>query len=1456
MGPPAQLCVLETSRRDELLLNVEDFLHQLQVDSGLPRHTFSLDLARAQELLQLHAGVQAQDYPLHLVQWGWLQGARQLQLRIGPGWLEWQLQGGQPDVERLWAVSQGEVRLADGDLSALYLLHSLALMAARGPGLECGNLLLRYQRGAWHGSRRPQFGPIKLRLKLPLAAWARGRLLGGWHTFPEVQALLPRLSGSPLAWQPPSPIRNSDPPLDWILQVQGQAAIGIEPPLPTSQVRRIERNEWTASMWFSPQGQRFEVISQGLSYALEPILPGSIWLALGDLPTDLSRRQLIQDEAFRQRIDGWLEGWVGLIDSWTGPPLGPWLRQCLTRLGNLPPALVGLLLRVPLIPTLFHGDISLRLLDSTVAEIGVCYVSDEPPFELSPEFRAPIIVYLDPGAAFLPDWLRRRYRHCEEAAELLRRCQLRSLRLPLHQRPMTSPYQRWIELQGWQGRVGFDPQGGEGRLELGRNGQLVGVVEVAGMPRGFHLLVEHPELDWDPYLERPQGPLIEGLRKLVNEQLLGWAAEACLEHRPELLEPVILELLKLPDLSLEPVLELALWPNGLTLARLIADARAGDLRDWVDIGVEIQGGLVLVLSRHLERDPLERLLETMRRYEAAWRQWLQQPTFGNPHWEPNNRENLQLQFGSSTPTIHFYRHHRLLHQRPLAGAQAALGLEVWAEHDGFRLLPDASDIDPACSGMVWFRQAFQALVTRELEPFLEGADELVRIDALAAFPASIWPRQVPWTTTLAGEPVTLGQLADLCEGETVQPVLVQPAARRPLPGYERAWLLSTPQFQRFQQQFPRLQLFPVTAAYHKAYAASRDRHGEAPTEQLPQVLGWSHRRSLKLGSLEAIAGLESEPGDIAECLTVFARNDRKVMQASLRLGRKTGSPLPYRLCCLVNWPELPFCDHYLQFVGLPEVQALLRWLRCYGVEAGGPLDYAFHRLELEHHQLSTLNWSGHPDGVREVLWTTPFLCNAGGRAFSLDELNQQGECAYTLEGRASHESTFVLTEAQLARLQAWLPNLLWRHESQPDARQRALDRMLAWPPVELALPPGDYLVQGQDGPGGCLWGILPPGPQASSLNLFYQGRFAAQKQISWPFTARVALSLDELPLTPRGELPEGWLPPQLSAIETWLQSKICQPPADRLYSLSLLQFSPVPAWAQALLEQPHLAQLAGGRCSPLQWLHAGPRPRPCLDPNLTLPEGFDATGWVWLDSDQRRVVSELKLGCDFSEDLLEIEQVLQEAPPFEPPACEVEFSGQDFRLFSWRSCHPCAVSTTLNGRVLECLQYPYFPPYHLELQVSRQLPLPAPEFPSQAFEQLADWWRQQLQLPLEEMHWLVAFEDALEQAEPWEGGEDILWAARRRLQEWYTRQLRPWELLEQCLERYLSVPWKLRLADSGPAFQLERSGSTLTLHIVPEHPLLAHHSQPARVAYWLACLHFELPGGPDISQILLEFNAG
>lgn len=1404
----------------------------------------------------MHAGVKAQDYPLHLVQWGWLQGARQLQLRIQLGWLEWQLDGGQPDVERLWAVAQGEVRLADGDLSALYLLHSLALRADSRPSLECGNLVLHYQRGAWRGSRRPQFGCIKLRLKLPLGAWARGRLLGGWHTFPEIQALLPRLSGSPLSWHPPSPLRCVEPPLNWMLHVQGQHPIGLDPPVSVEQMERLERPEWTPSMWFSPQGQRFEVISQGLSYSLEPVLPGSIWLALGDLPTDLSRRQLIQDEAFRQRINGWLEGWVELIDNWSGPPLAPWLRQCLTCLGNLPAALVGLLLRVPLMTTLFHGDISLRLLDSTVAEQGVCFVSDEPPFELSPEMRAPIIVYLDPAVASLPDWLRRRYRHCEDAADLLRRCRLRSMHWPLHERPMRTPYQRWIEMEGWQGRVGFDPEGGEGRLELGRHGRLLGVVEVAGMPRGFHLLVEHPELEWDPRLERPQGPLIEGLRRLVNEQLLGWAAEACLEHRPELLEPVILQLLELPDLSLEPVLELALWPNGLTLSRLIADARAGDLRDWVDVGVEIQGGLVLVLSRYLERDSLESLLVATRRYDVRWRQWLQQPAQGNPHWKPNCPENLQLQFGSSTPMIHYYCHHRLLHQRLLEAAQAALGLEVWAEHDGFRLLPDGSDIDKGCSGMAWFRQEFPALVTRHLEPLLEGADDRGRVDILAAFPPSSWPRDFQWGQTLDGQPVTLGHLADVCRGGTLQPVLVQPAARKLLAGYERAWVLSKLQVQLFQTRFPRLQLSPVTDAYHQAYAASRDRPDEAASEPLPQVLRWSHRRSLNLGSLEAVAGLESEPGDIAECLTVFARNDRKVMQASLRLGRKTGSPLPYRLCCLVNWPELPFCDHYLQFVGLPEVQALLRWLRCYGVEAGGPLDYAFHRLELEHQQLAILYWSQQPDGVREVLWTTPFLCDAGGRAFSLHQLNQQGECAYTLEDRATHRSTFQLTLMQWDRLKAWLPNLLWRHESQPDGRQRALNRLLARPPVELALPPDEYLVQGQDGPGGCLWGILPPGPQPSSMSLFYQGRLAGQQNLDWPFSARVALSLDELPLTLQGELPEGWLPPQLSAIETWLQTKLCQPPADRLYCLSLLQLSPIPEWAQALLDQPQLSQVAGGRCSPLQWLHSGPLPRACLGPEQTLPEGFDATGWVWLDADQRRVVGQCKLGYDFSEDLLEVQQALQEAPAFEPPPCDVEFSGEGFRLFSRRSCDPSSVSTTLNGRVLECLHHRYFPPYHLELQVPRRLPLPAPEFPHQAFEQLADWWRQQLQLPLEDMEWLVAFEEALEAAEPWDGGEDMLWTARRRLQEWFTRQLRPWELLEQCLERYLDVPWKLRLADSGPAFQIDTSGSSLVLQIVPEHPLLSHHSRPARVAYWLACLRNELPGGPDICEILQEFSAG
>ncbi|MBN9417294.1 hypothetical protein ABS71_14100 [bacterium SCN 62-11] len=1338
---------------------MDQFLAELKLSGD--RSHFAVDWARAREKMGAHLDLEAVDYACHFAQLAYHLGSSQIQLGLSGDWLEWSCDGRLLEESKMQATAAGELLMADLDLCLNFCLQSVLLSPYSERIFSSGGWQLHGDGKSWK-LRSSQIPGTRLRLRLPWKHRLRKFMISAWWTkLPELERLYPRMPASPLCLRTPQPL----PQPTVLLEIRGNQAIGS-----AENAIRLDYPELNGSCWLDFQGDECQILSQGLAYASQPFLPGRLWLCLGDQPTDLGRRQLVLGADFGLARSLWLRQLSLHFGAWLEDPrlleagVREWLLACMVSLADLEGGeFRDAFWELPLLPTLYDGYLSLWELHQRVGEEGCPVISRPVSEELGD--RPFMLVAEDPR---LLAFLRLRYeavfRSGEEQIERLRRWRtgprinLGPLQLYSHNWP--------IEAGDWKGGVAFDPSGTMTRLDLYRQGRLMAEMGPArGLVPGFWIIADHPELD------KPDKELADWIQKHQIVWLAQVFAQTEKADRFELMERV----LATEGLNLGPLLRVELWEApGLTLEGWLADGQRQDLRRWVDADISMTESMRFMLAKKFGHGSADEALARAFRYAQQLALWRDRPQAVMRLPEPAQVEvsaplSLDLGLGEGSDIrMRLYRCGRLLVEHQLEKwAGLPDGLLVAADHDGFRLaLQDYPQIDPECEG---YRSLFPA-IQQLLKPLLAKALQQKIKTALAAVESVSrrhWPGDAPLLERLDGNPVTLDE-ARTAENPSV---LVGPAARVPLPGFEDCWVLNSHERSWLERVFERT-LADVTRAYNDAYRTGC--YEQSRGTELAALPPWREPGEFHCGSLRARAGLVATAAPAHLCETTFCRGGRAVMRCSLKLSEGRGRDAEEQLICQVDWEEIPFVENYRQLLAQPEVVELIEWLRNYSFQPPFPLcDFQLARLQGDA-------------GLDEAAVFPRY----DGRLLSRSQL--VGEVLYGTEPSGPDEA-LCLSAATLGRLQELLPEGSLRHHLVPSLDTRIKRALLLNPARALMLPDGGYALRGQA--QDWVWGLADRLTAPATVGVLMQGRPAGKIHPDWPLEIYAEILVQDLILSPEGKiLPEGEVKIGLDSLYAEIQSRVLEElarPARLRLGLMWLQSGQIPRWARCLRDLDALEE----------WWEQ-PEPRPYVFSESPFPGAIQlppaVVGWAELQGLQLR-------NCTLLADQL------ARAPICHPPEAEFELSGDGWSLLASRRMMQTTVRELYGRRLLKEQIHRGFPPYYLERQTDQSGP------PVRAYEELYGWWSEQLA----EADWLPAMEELLETAEP--HADWLLTRARARLRQLQEEQQDPWLLLRRGLELICAEPLRLALVEHGPLLEVRKDTARLNQRLAgnPDKPRIA-----------------------------------
>lgn len=1121
---------------------MDQFLAELKTDGE--RSHFAVDWARARDKMGAHLDLEAADYACHFAQLAYHLGASEVRLTVSGEWLEWSCDGRSLETRKMVATAAGELHMGELDLCLNFCLQSVLLSHYPEKVFCSGGRQLHYQEGAWK-FRDSRSQGTRLQLRLPWKNRLRNFLRSAWwRKLPELARLQPRLLASPLRLVTPPGESQPDAPIT--LEIRGQSPLGS-----ASQAIRLDYPELEGSCWLTFQGGGCEILSQGLSYSSAPFLPGRLWLALGDPPTDLGRRQLALNADFQLARSRWLHQLSLHFGDWLEHPglvqagVREWLLACLVSLADLEGGeFRAVLWQLPLVPTLCHGYLTFHKLEERVAEHGCPVIGQAPREELEGD---PFVLVVQD--ARLLAFLRLRFgaavRSGDEDLERLRRWRSGAF---LNLQPLELFSHNWsLQAEGWSGGVAFDPSGTVTRLDLYRRGRLQAELGAArGLVPGFWVVADHQQLD------QPDQHLSDWIRK----HQIAWLAEVFAATERSQRFPLMERVLATEGLNLGPLLKVELWP-GLTLEDWLADGQRHDLRRWVDASIPISSSMRFMLEKKFGHGSADEALARAVRYRQQNAVCPEQPlTLPEPalvHLQAS--PTLLLGLGDCAGVqLRLYRRGRLLAEHRLERtAGLPDGLLVAAEHDHFRLALDSmARIDPECEG---YRELFPAL-EQNLKTLLAVALEQARppgLAALASLPRRHWPSSAPLFERLDGSPVSL---AEALRAEQPQ-VLLGAAARVPLAGFEDCWWLTAADHLWLEGNL-RLAILDRTRDYNEAYKRECYQQNRGARPEGPPA--WRDRADFQAGSFRASAGLVARAGPAHLCETTFLRAGLAVMRCSLKLREESSREADEQLICQVEWEDIPFVENYRQLLAQPVVLELLHWLR----------DYAFvPPLPICDFQLARIEGQAELAGL-------PLFDSYEGKRYSLDQLG--GEVIYGSEEEGPGQAVRLPLTA-LEGLRRLLPATSFRHFLEPAPDALLKQQIMLQPPRQLRLPDGGYALRGGD--STCIWGLADRLSGPASVKVLWQGRPAGELSPDWPLEVHAEVLVQDLRLAPDGQI----LDPNLDGLYLDIQDQVLQRlarPARLRLALLWLQRDQIPEWAGQL---PDLARLQ-------HWWQETAEPRP------------------------------------------------------------------------------------------------------------------------------------------------------------------------------------------------------------------------------------------------------------------------
>ena len=1364
-------------------MDLDQFLAELNQDAG-ERSQFAVDWARAQAKMGAHLGLEANDYACHFAQLAYLLGSSQLQLTTTGDWLEWSCDGRPLDQSKMEATAAGELLMAELDLCLNFCLQCLVLTDYAEKVFCSGGWQLIFQNKGWK-LRKTNTEGTRLQLKIAWKSRVKN-FLRSPRSLPELEALAPRLAASPLQLKTSQQPQRKDR-CPHLLRVQGQAPLSLDPPAEAEHITRLEYPELEGSFWLQFQGHECQILSLGLGYTTIPFLPGRIWFSLGSPGTDLGHRELVLSADFQLARSKMLRQLSRYFQDWSQNEalqqagVSDWLLNCLLAVGDLEPGPFNeALTTLPLISTQYHGRVSLLDIDYEVPIRG-CRVIEQ---AIDEEFEEkPFLIVSD--RPLLTSFLRQRYKTVHSGEEVLQQLRRRKVRQELwRESPVIDPTQMegqpfsWpLQLPGWRGRIGFDPSLRLSRLDCCKGGRvLMEIANPPGLLAGFHVQADHPEIEPDDDWELPRpGPAWDALQAYLKERQSTWLMLAAQELPLNSRRALIWSALESDHIDPEPLLHLPLEANpALTAARWLSDGRRGDLREWVEaqsIGLESMRSF---LVKRLGGEAASRAIDGSINYAAHLRiRKMQTPEPrqlpGEPLVQLQTPFPLLLGLGANQDLqFRFYRNGRLFEKQTLPQVTGLpRGLLVAAESDDFRLTLGDFKFDYAAEGYAHVLQAIQHSLPDLLTAALESSDPKLRplaLNALEQVQPRHWPEGAPLFARLNGAQVSLFEARHT---ETAR-ALVGAAARVPLPGFEECWWVP-PKERAWVERLLEVQLVDVTKAYNEAYRASRYETGE--TQQAEPLPDWSLAQSFSCGGLRAQAGLVPISAPAHACETTFCRGGRAAMRCQLVLSAGRGREAPESLVCRVDWEELPFVENYSQLRALPEVVALLEWLRLYAFDpALNCPAFQLARLEVE----LPPNWESSPDPLIGKLAATPILGTQ-----SLRDLLSQEEILWGEEPAAP----LRLPSANcLPGLQRLLPRAAWRHWQEPAPDQAMKEAVLRQRQRKPALQQTTFLCEGRA--PGQVWGVAWRLTGPSEVRVLYQGRPAGRLQPNWDVEVEAEIDLRDIQLDPQGEIrPVGEAKERLIALWSEIQAALL---AEKLrtnrlrLALAWLARGKVPAWASPLMEPDGL----------IAWWAEYTPPRPFVFPEASLkgvPQFPPAlVGWA------QQIGVELENCTDFA-------RRLSAAPPVERPVYDFQTEMIGYYLSTCRESRTSITRDTSAGRVLGQREQSSFPPYYLERQHDRWKPPAA--MPPSMFKRLWKWWEAQLDGDLKNLGWLADLD--LEQASP--GAEEVLRLARQRLVSWQELNQDDWSLLRQSLQLLSPEPLRLVLCEQGPLLKFSET---------------------------------------------------
>ncbi|MFN8611263.1 MAG: hypothetical protein U0931_27210 [Vulcanimicrobiota bacterium] len=1366
-------------------MDLEQFLAEL--NDGGERSQFSVDWARAQAKMGAHLGLEAQDYACHFAQLAYLLGSAEIHLTSSGDWVEWSCDGRPLDEAKLRATAAGELLMAELDLCLNFCLQCVVLSDYAEKVFCSGGWQLVHQGAAGWKLRQTNTPGTRLQLKIAWKSRVKN-FLRSPRKLVELELLAPRLAGSPLKLNTPQAQEKER--ASCIVRVQGKAQLSSSPPMAATEVVRFDYPDLEGSFWLYFQGHDCHVYSRGLGYATTPFMPGRMWLALGNPGTDLGHRQLVLNADFHQARSRMLSQLSAHFRDWLEDKtlrrfgVTEWLLNCLLAVSDLEKGeFREALTELPLFPTQFHGLVSVLDIDNE-APLRGCRVISEPCHE---EFdEKPFLLVSE--RPLLVDYLRRRYKTVRSGEQVLDQLRQRKERQQLWKqaRPLDLdqlrdyPFNWPLEAAGWQGRVGFDPTAASASLDCYRSGRLLLKMSPAFLIGGFHVLAAHPDLEPDEeWLEPRPGPHWDELVAYLKQNQTRWLGQIAPQLPLGLRANLIWQALEDDSLDPAPLMQVPVEKNpALTPERWLSDGRRADLRAWIEAQTYTPPRMRQFLVKHLGLARADQALEASTLYATHLRILKLQPQEslklpGDPLVGLETPFPMLLGLGLNQDLqFRFYREGRLYSKSTLEEWPGLPpGLLVAAQSDDFLMTLATFEFDFDCPG-------FQALV-REIRQALpelclaalESGEARLRPAALAILerlqPAD-WPAQAILFSRLNGDPISLAEVRQT----TAARVLVGAAARVSLPGFEECWCLSSRE-RAWLEKVLELSLEDVTREYNEFYRETRYKTGE--TQEVEELPDWLHPQSFKQGNLRARAGLVTGQAPAHLCEATFCRAGRAAMRCPLVLSAARPLEAPSKLVCRIDWDDLPFVENYSQLRALPEVAALIEWLRLYAFEP--PLvcpSYQVARLEGELNE----EWAASLDPFVVRLARAPVWGGA-----SLRDLSQREEILWGEEA----EAPLQLDSATQAGLQRLLPRCEWRHWKAPAPDQAILDALLAQPARRPALTQESFISTGS-GPGyvwGVTWNLAGP----SQVRLLYQGRPAGRLQPDWDVEVEAELDMHELHFTATGELRltvplKQRLAALWSEVRTTLLREKLRNHRLRL-ALFFLSRGVVPGWAGPFLEPDQLAEWWAGYTSPRPFVLDGTS----LEGVPQLPPAV--AGWA-----EQQGMS-LQNCTDYA-------RKLAVAPQNQRPVYDFHTEGLGFYLSTSREARLAIVRNVSQGRVLEQKEHQHFPPYYLERQYDRWKAPAA--LPPRLFNRLWKWWSQQLQADPRTLGWLADLE--MEKAAP--GAEELLEMARQALAAWQDLQQDEWSLLRRALQLVSPKPLRLVLCDQGPL--LQSTGVSLRLN--------------------------------------------